>query len=245
MQAAGMKKYETGGAVLAGMSSESVKQNKVGGLNVMVLMPSLKELVSADYQAVKDEESETIIRQSLSGFQPVETPMLLQVSGIPGAGKSTFCQAHLPKNFVWISFDKIMLSLASYQREAASLGLQAAYKNNEMRARIIGYELLGRALAAKLNVMLEHSGTNKAHLELMAGAKALGYKTAVDFIVCDTGLAIKRAEARAKKINRYVPEKLIYERAAGFREYVEAYKKLASEVKLLDGANNFRLLKEI
>lgn len=209
------------------------------------LMPSINSLISADYKAIKSKESEAIIAENLRGLTPVIKPELRQVSGIPGAGKSTFCATHCPKNFLFLSFDKIMVSMSSYKEDLAKYGNAIAFKNHEMTARIIGYELLRRAMNLKLNILFEHSGTNQAHLELFKNIHKKGYRTAVDFIVCDTNLAIKRAEERAKKINRYVPEQLILERAAGFKQYTQAYQQLTKSVTFYDGANNFSLLKKI
>ena len=142
-------------------------------------------------------------------------------------------------------FDKIMLSLSGYQRDLALYGSVAAYGKYEMPARIIGYELLRRAVNLKLNIMFEHSGTNQAHLELFQNIRKKGYRTAVDFIVCNTGLAIARAEERTKKTSRYIPEEVIRKRASGLQSYIAAYQKLTPAVKLLDGANNFSPLKKI
>lgn len=209
------------------------------------MMPSIGLLINSDYKAVKTPESEALIKKSLAGLLPSPHPKLWQVSGIPGAGKSTFCAAHLPPNFLYLSFDKIMLSLSGYQRDLALYGSVAAYGKYEMPARIIGYELLRRAVNLKLNIMFEHSGTNQAHLELFKNIRKKGYRTAVDFIVCNTGLAIARAEERTKKTSRYIPEEVIRKRASGLQSYIAAYQKLTPAVKLLDGANNFSPLKKI
>lgn len=210
-----------------------------------VLMPSLKELVTQDYASVKSAESERLINESLKGLKPVQKPELLQVSGIPGAGKSTFCATHAKENFLFLSFDRIMVSLKGYQQELKQNGCVAAFQKYEMPARIIGYELLRRALNKKVNIMFEHSGTNNAHLELFHNIRQKGYTTAVDFIVCDTATAVKRAQIRAKETQRYVPETLIMERAAKFKEYMEAYKKETANIALFDGGNNFYPLNKI
>ena len=130
------------------------------------LMPSLPQLITADYKSVKTKESEKIIASMLAGLQPVTKPELRQISGIPGAGKSTYCQTHLPKNFLFLSFDKIMVSLSGYQQTLAKEGSAAAYHQYEMPARIIGYEVLRRALRKHYNILFEHSGTNNAHVEM-------------------------------------------------------------------------------
>lgn len=209
------------------------------------LMPSLKELISAEYKAVKSAESEQLIASFLSGLTSVSNPELRQISGIPGSGKSTFCAKYLPQNFMLLSFDKIMTALSGYQKALKAKGAEYAYKTYEMPARIIGYELLRRAIAKKYNIMFEHSGTNAAHLELFKNLPKKGYKTSVDFIVCDTSLAIERTKKRVKEINRYVPETLVLERANGIKNYMAAYQKLAAKTSFFDGANNFAPLKKI
>lgn len=210
-----------------------------------ILMPSIKELVVSDYKSVKSKETEEIISQSLKGLYPAKEPKLLQVSGIPGAGKSTFCAKYAKKDFLYLSFDKIMSKLSGYQLELTLGGAEQAYRKYEMPARIIGYELLRRALNLHLNIMLEHSGTNNAHLELFQNIKKYGYKTEVDFILCDTKLAIQRAAAREKVINRHVPEQLIVERSSKFNQYITAYKKEANSVFFFDGTDNFAPLNKI
>ena len=209
------------------------------------LMPSLPQLITADYKAIKTAESENIISAMLKGLQTVERPELRQISGIPGAGKSTYCQAHLPANFLFLSFDKIMVTLSGYQKTLQKEGAVAAYQKYEMPARIIGYELLRRAIKKHYNILFEHSGTNNAHVEMFKNLPKKGYKTSVDFIVCDIKTAIKRTKEREKKINRHISEEIIKERAAGFTKYMSIYKQITPEIKYLDGTNNFIPLNKI
>lgn len=209
------------------------------------LMPSLPQLITADYKSVKTKESEKIIASMLAGLQPVAKPELRQISGIPGAGKSTYCQTHLPANFLFLSFDKIMVALSGYQQTLAKEGAVAAYQQYEMPARIIGYEVLRRALRKHYNILFEHSGTNNAHVEMFKNLPKKGYQTSVNFIVCDTNTAIARTKERAKKINRFISEDVIKERASGFAKYASIYQKITPKIRYLDGENNFRSLNKI
>lgn len=210
-----------------------------------VLMPSINELVTADYKSIKSAESERLINQALSGLYPVKHPELKQISGIPGAGKSTYCATYLPKNYAMISFDAIMLKLKGYQNALKASGAAYAYAQYEMPARIIGYELLKRAVMLRLNIMLEHSGVNEAHIELFQNLAKRGYKTSVDCVVCKTDIALSRTKERAAKINRYVPESVVLGRADKLREYMTRYQKIASTVIFVDGENNFAPLNKI
>ena len=209
------------------------------------LMPSIKQLITTDYKSIKSVESERLINQALQGLYPVKHPELKQISGIPGAGKSTFCAAHLPPNFLMLSFDDIMLKLKGYQQTLLLKGAARAYQEYEMPARIIGYELLHRAVMLHLNIMFEHSGVNEAHIELFKNLALRGYKTSVNCIVCPTNEAVLRAKERAVKINRYVPEALILERATKINDYMKRYQKIASSVTFFDGGNNFSPLNKI
>ncbi len=210
-----------------------------------ILMPSLNTLVDKDYLFIKTKETENLITSLLQNITPVENPTILQVSGIPGAGKSTYCKEHLLENFLYLSFDKIMVSMPEYQRDLKLQGSKEAFNKYEMQARIIGYEVLNRAISKRINIMFEHSGTNDAHIELFKNISKLGYKTIVNFIVCSKDIAIKRAEERVKQTKRYVPKTLIEERAGKVEYYISQYPKIVSEINILDGANNFSLLKKI
>lgn len=212
---------------------------------IKILMPSLNSLVDKDYLFLKNEETESLIKSMLKSLHPVPNPTILQISGIPGSGKSTYCKTHQIDNFLYLSFDKIMVSLKSYQETLKLYGSVEAFNRYEMVARVIGYELLNRAISMRLNIMFEHSGTNNAHIELFKNITKLGYKTAVNFIMCNKELAIKRAEDRAKETKRYVPRSLIEERANKFNFYIKEYQKITSEINILDGANNFSSLKKI
>lgn len=209
------------------------------------LMPSITELVSFSYEDIKTDKTESLIAEILEGYTPSSHPKLIQISGIPGSGKSTYCSNHKLPNFLFLSFDKIMLMMEDYQQLLHQKGCKIAFQTYEMPARVIGYEVLSRAIASNLNIMFEHSGANNAHLEMFQNITKIGYETSVIFIICNTSIAIERAQKREQETNRHVPKNLITERAQKQQEYIKRYKALTQDITLLDGADNFKPLNKI
>ncbi len=206
-------------------------------MDISDLMPSIKSLVLFNYKDIKNSVYETIITETLAGAHPTPRPMLVQVGGIPGAGKSTFCRHLQNSNSVYLSFDEIMESIPDYRRDIYQLGGVESFKKWEMTARVVGYEVLRRALIRKLNIFFEHSGVNEAHIELFKNAKLLGYRTEADYILCNPKIALKRAQAREKETKRHTPEEIIMQRAALIDKYLDKYKKIADHTFVYDSSS--------
>lgn len=85
-------------------------------------------------------------------------PALFRVGGIPGAGKSTFCAGRRWTDRLFVSFDAIMENIPAYQTDIYRLGRAGSFKKWEIPARIVGYELLRRAVEARADIYFEHSG---------------------------------------------------------------------------------------
>ena len=112
-----------------------------------------KEEIAAVYEEIIDEYLQKGI--------PREIPALINVSGVPGAGKSTFCKKLLamPENSsaIYIGFDAIMENeRLPYIREEVNHA-EEAFKRWELSARIAGYELLKRAIENKYLIIFDHS----------------------------------------------------------------------------------------
>lgn len=202
-------------------------------MDILDLMPSLDGLVAYGYSEIKNYGYEDIIEGFLSGLKPEDYPHFVQVSGIPGAGKTTHAKKILQKNFAFIAFDQVMEKIPEYAEDVDKRGIEEAFKAWEMPARVVGYELLRRAIYRKLNVVLEHSGVNQSHIELMKNIKSYGYSTRVDFLICDLESAILRCKKREKKTKRHTPEHLVRERGALVVEYAEKYKTMVNEFRLI------------
>lgn len=213
-------------------------------MQICDLMPSIKQLVSYDYQDIKSPQYEEIIREILAGVHPSPRPILVQVGGIPGAGKSTFCRYFQNSKSIYLSFDEIMESITGYRQDIYLLGGEESFKKWEMPARVIGYEVLRRALISKLNIFFEHSGVNNAHIELFKNVKLLGYRTEINYLLCKPQIAIERTIEREKQTKRHTPKSLVEERAALIKKYIDKYKKIADHTYIYDTSNNELILKK-
>ena len=122
---------------ITGYSYSNIKETIPDGVD--------KEEIAAVYEEIIDEYLQKGI--------PREIPALINVSGVPGVGKSTFCKKLLamPENSsaIYIGFDAIMENeRLPYIREEVNHA-EEAFKRWELSARIAGYELLKRAIENK------------------------------------------------------------------------------------------------
>ena len=209
-------------------------------MTIYDLMPSVKDLIPYDYSHIVCDEYDKVISNFLLCCH--KGNCFTQISGAPGAGKTVFCKKLADDNF--LSFDKIMENLPDYQSDLQKYGSKQAFANNEISARIIGYEILRRAIEEKYSFVLEHSGVNPAHLELMTNLKKLNYITKVDFVICDLPILLKRVKQRELLTHRHTPQSMIEQRFLLVEEYIEKYKNIADKVNVYISTNGQFELKE-
>lgn len=202
------------------------------------LLPAIGELIPYDYERIRTPLYDSLINKILAAAVPQASPRFVQIGGIPGAGKSTFCKnAHWDEQ-LFISFDKIMEMLPGYQQDLYKLGSVRAFNQWEMTARIIGYEVLRRAVEKKANIYLEHSGVNKPHIQLVQSLKKKGYATEMYFILCNLNIACCRAELREKMTGRHTSTDIIVKRNNLVDAYLEQYKMLVDNLYIYDTSEN-------
>ena len=192
-------------------------------MHISELMPSLQQLVDYDYQAIQNQNYDDYIAALLQTKSPSSHPHFVQISGIPASGKSTFIATNNFNDYLFISFDAIMVAMPAYQQDVKNFGAEQAFKNWEMPARVIGYHLLAKALEKRINIVFEHSGANDAHIELFQSLPKLGYQTKIHFLLCDIEVAFQRALERQKATNRHTSKEIIIQRAALLNEYLQKY----------------------
>lgn len=204
------------------------------------LMPDIYQLIPCGYEVIQNDSYDKILSDEVSSVPPNKVPVLYQVSGVPGAGKSAYCTHFLKTHpeYAYVSFDKIMESIPEYQQDVAQKGSALAFALWEKPARVIGYELLKRLLEQGASVLLEHSGVNVSHVQLYQNVKKYGYQTKVTFLMCDTDIAIKRAQKREKLTGRHTPQSMICERAALIEQYAKRYGQIADDIQFLDASGD-------
>ena len=131
------------------------------------LMPDIYTLIPEEYASLRCREYDRLIDLYMARAVPSEHPRFIQIGGIPGAGKSTFCADRHWNSRLFISFDAIMENIPAYHTDIYRLGRAGSFKKWEIPARIIGYELLRRAVEIRADIYMEHSGVNKPHVQLI------------------------------------------------------------------------------
>lgn len=177
---------------------------------------------------------EDIIRDCLSDHSPCRSPYLINVSGIPGSGKSTFCRK-LSENpdcasALYIGFDAIMEHRLLPYRQEEAVDPEEAFRRWELPARIAGYELLKRAVAGKYPILFEHSGALPQHLPLFENLLQTGYKIHFYYL----SIAVEDAKQRVHNRKRQVPLALIDQRNGILQELLPAYQKICTTYKRIE-----------
>ncbi len=207
------------------------------------LIPSVSTLIPYEYPVIKTPEYEHLLQKMLDSAPSVENPTLIHMLGIPGAGKSTFYHKHKFPPHLFIGFDSIMEQLPSYQTDTSNLGSAAAFQKWEIPARILGYELLRRAVEAHKNIFFDHGGLNPAHLELLQNLHNYGYTTEMHHIICPLNLALKRAQLREQKTHRHTPQEMIKARYALMEKLAAQYQKIADTFYVYDNSSGQFILR--
>lgn len=210
------------------------------------LIPDISLLVPQSYQEIKTLETERLLASFLAQAETSATPKLIHMSGIPGAGKSTFYRSHHWDKHVFIGFDTIMEQLPAYQQELQNAGSVAAFQKWEIPARIIGYELLRRAVSLRKDIFLDHGGATPAHVNLMKNLKNYGYSTEMYYISCPPKVAFNRALLREQTTLRHTPREIIEKRSQIIGELLVQYKNIVDRFYAYDNRNNkYRLVESI
>lgn len=162
--------------------------------------------------------------------QSSERPLLINISGLPGAGKTFIARRLLQQkpNWVYISFDELMEALPAYRAEAA-VNPETAFRRWEIPARFAGYSLLKECVERRLSILFEHSNANSAHLDLYRKIMTKGYEVEIRFIDAPPELVLPRVAARP----RFFPPEGVTERWKLLRCLLPEYQKTVTRFSIL------------
>lgn len=203
--------------------------------HIQTILPQISSLTAYDYQTISNPQTEALISSFLPEppkFSSLEAPLFIHVSGIPGSGKTTYIDHNMRKNTVRIQFDAIMKQLPGYAESVQKEGLAKAFEKFEMPARVIGYELLDRALRRRCNIVFEHS-LNPVHLDLYRYLNDNGYETNLVFMDCSPEEALQRVKERESRIGRHTPEDFIFGRYKTAQQLLPTFKDIAQSFTIL------------
>lgn len=192
-----------------------------------------------------EEEFESIIEHKLQGVPRNSKPRLLIVSGIPGSGKTTLINTlgYKTPNSVYIGFDEIMQSFSYYQQlikqrnteenEASLYWEKIAFKKCEWVGKVVSYELLKRCIDTRRSVLLEHSSSPIAHVDLYRKIKSLNYQ--VDFVYKKIDIATALTRINNNRDNgRYTPIRYVAERYKQLESLIDDYKQICNSFRVIE-----------
>lgn len=206
------------------------------------LFPDINGPIPHEYSEIQNETFNQLIKDYLANAQPTGQPTLTQLMGIPGAGKTTLANELNNTDKLFIGFDAIMESIDEYQICKKELGLKIAFEKWQIPARIIGYEVLRRAIEMRTNILFEHGGFWDTHVDFIKNLKKFGYKTEILYLVCTADVARKRVTENIEKIGRYTPIGLIDIRINKVPEFINKYKVVADSFHLINSTDGFVII---
>ncbi len=206
------------------------------------LIPEYQKTIPYTYEVIACPDYEQLIAQFLDGHKTSPQPRFIHMSGIPGSGKSTFYHRHNWGDTLMLDFDRIMEEIPAYQQDLKKQGSAKAFSNWEIPARIIGYELLCRAVSLSINIFFDHGGIDPTHIDLMKNIKKYGYTTEMYHISCDFETAVRRTVARENLTHRHTPRELVTQRAALIDNFLNQYQKIIDTIYFYDSTSGDYIL---
>jgi predicted ABC-type ATPase len=164
----------------------------------------------------------------LSAAAPAQKhPFFINITGVPGAGKSTFLpaltQVLADRAPQIIAFDRMMNLIPEYHAEPDR---EAAFRNFEVPAREGGYALIRALIEKRANAIFEHSSALVAHTHLLSFAREQGYYTCIVQLRAPLDAAKHRVDERQQRVGRHTPHSFVDERARAFAELLPRYQQI-------------------
>lgn len=178
------------------------------------------------------DEFQVLVKKKTEKLLPLPNkPYLINISGIPGSGKTTRAKQLLSENpnLLYVSFDEIMENISYYKSDFEEHGAEEAFRRWELPARYLGYELLKFGLTNRYPILFDHSNAFPDHIKLYEIIKGMDYTVEIHFLDVDLDIAIERAKQRI----RFVPEEMIRNRYKLLEELNQQYNEIADTFMII------------
>ena len=163
----------------------------------------------SDYTDERKALHKKIVDDILAGHKPEAHPVAEFLGGGPASGKSSLGESH---SGAVIDVDAIRTKLPEYQQMLDNGDSTAAAFTHEESSEI---SKMAQDEARRRHISYTLDGTGDASYEKMrvklAQAKAAGYTTRGRYVTVDTDEAVRRANKRAERTGRVVPESFLRE----------------------------------
>ncbi|MDR2413487.1 MAG: zeta toxin family protein [Odoribacteraceae bacterium] len=162
---------------------------------------------------------------------PSPSPLLVNIAGIPGAGKSALAREMMKENpsLLHVSFDALMEGLPPYREDLRQRGAAEAFARWELPARHLGYRLLAGGISRRFSILFEHGNATPGHVDLYRRVKSLGYRVEIRFLDVSPAVAASRTRGR----ERFFPVEAIATRHALLLELNEVYKGIVDTFEII------------
>lgn len=190
-------------------------------------------------------EFKKIKNKIIKSAVPQENKTIIHMAGIPGSGKSTYCQTVLLKKFkkqdiLYLGFDAVMEEISHYKIEKEKDAI-SAFKNWEIPSRILGYEILCEAFDKNLSILFDNGATFHKHIQILECFKKENYKLVMYYLGGTPNQLVGRIKNREKVTKRHFPENEMIPRYNALLKNLEVYYTLVDEfheVKNIDLQGN-------
>ncbi|MDW7694418.1 zeta toxin family protein [Flammeovirgaceae bacterium SG7u.111] len=190
--------------------------------NIVTTLPNEvdeKEVIE-EFQLLKDNMLNSVV--------PQQDKLLIHMAGLPGSGKSTYCENVLLKKLVreeilYLGFDDVMEKISFYQEEKKK-DIVNAFKRWEIPARILGYEILVKAFEKNLSVLFDNGASNARHLEIIELFQENNYRIKMYYLGGTPQQLIPRVAQREAEGKRHLPLEEMESRYNSLQKVLEKYK---------------------
>ncbi len=173
-----------------------------------------------------------IIKKKTGSIKPTDDKILIHMAGIPGSGKTTYCKKELhgflERGALYLNFDSIMEEIPDYNLKKQISPVEA-FKEWEIPARILGYEILCLAFERGFSILFDNGAVNQNHIKILECFKQDGYMLKMYYLKGKPDKLVERIKRREEETKRHFPIKDLNIRHELLQKNLSRYKTVVDE----------------